>query len=667
MKRRPPILLLAAVLAALAAPAPAVPIASAAPPPAAAPGGAGRQARSLDDYHRFRALSIDLAGRAPTRAELEAFEDPGFDLDRWIDQHLEGPTYVERLERIYMDLLRLEVGPAFQFIPPSTTLHRQTLLGPDKKPIWVYYRFNQRRERAETDGEFCLTQAETGQLFPNGQAPRGDAIPVKQKALDAATVMVRPWWLYKDYKSPSPKVRYGLDWGGEETGYALLKGMIFEPDGTTPTTEVRVCREEAQTAETGHVFLTGRMPPPKGTPPPKDRVRPPPLDDGYAKQHKGEELSCRGAAAMGMTHDCGCGAGLEHCIPGDAFGNEPRAFSLPNHFPLGVEAPFDAAPQNTSSWTKFWWSQEARHFMHRLFGEDRDFRELLTGRWSFVNGPLAEFYRSGARSSCCGRERAFKMVEETEPLFGDAAIPKDLAPMDATRWEMVADRGPHASGILTMPVFLAKYASRRARAASVYTAFLCKSFVAENQELKPSTEPNLMVREGCSTCHATLEPLAAYFSRVEETSWVFLPGKQFPVDNPVCKKNAQGNMPGFCNAFYDAAFSSTTAGKLRGAYASESHAERGPAGIAADVTAQPEFASCAVERVAASFLGRPLRDDDQKLVEELRAGFVSKGYRMRALVGALVRSGAYLSSNDDRSALRKDAPPPISLVHTEAP
>src|SRR5271170_5383911 len=99
--------------------------------------------------------------------------------------------------------------------------------------------------------------------------------------------------------------------------------------------------------------------------------------------------------------------------------------------------------------------------------------------------------------------------------------------MDATRWELVADRGPHAAGLLTMPVFLAKYASRRARGAAVYTAFLCKSFVADHMDLKPSTEPNLMVREGCSTCHATLEPLSAYFTRVEEASWVFLPGSEF--------------------------------------------------------------------------------------------------------------------------------------------
>ena len=36
--------------------------------------------------------------------------------------------------------------------------------------------------------------------------------------------------------------------------------------------------------------------------------------------------------------------------------------------------------------------------------------------------------------------------------------------------------------------------------------------------LKPSTEPNLTIRDGCSTCHVTLEPMAAYFSARRRTS-----------------------------------------------------------------------------------------------------------------------------------------------------
>src|SRR5204862_352460 len=79
-------------------------------------------------------------------------------------------------------------------------------------------------------------------------------------------------------------------------------------------------------------------------------------------------------------------------------------------------------------------------------------------------------------------------------------------------------------------------------------AFLCKSFVASHQQLTPSTEPNLIVRTGCATCHATLEPLAAYFSRIEATQWTYLPDWQFSLRNFHCKRNPAGTLPGCCAA-----------------------------------------------------------------------------------------------------------------------
>lgn len=603
-------------------------------------------APSLERYRHFRALSIDLLGRMPTREEVAAFERPGFDLDAWIEKGLGGPGYVERLERVYMDVLRLEVSPAFQFAPAPTTLRRETIVGPDKQPVYVYYRQNQRRARDATDGEFCLTKAETGLQFPMNQPPVGTAIPVTKAALDASTVMVKPWWLYRDFRGSSPALLHGKEWERADPAFSPMKELLVEPDGKTPTVEIRVCKEEAQSTAAGYPYLTGRPGLPKGAPIPYDRLRPLPLDDGYAKSHKGESYSCRGALGAATSIDCGCGVGLQYCTPGDGPGNDPRAFSLPTHVPLGLERPIGGAPQSTSSWYKLWWSEEAKHFFGRIFGEDRDFREVLTSRSTLVNGPLAQFYRAGARASCCGREKSLGMAEETEPLFDESGLPADLPPEDAATWKVVNDRGPRAAGLLTMPIFLAKYASRRARAAAVYTSFLCKQFVAEKAELTPSTEPNLMIRPGCASCHATLEPLAAYFSRVEETSWVFLPQKQFPVQNPVCKQNAQGKAPGFCDFFYDAAFSNKTIGMLRGAYASPAHAESGPAGAAQDLVKTPEFAACAVERVASSFLDRPLGDDDAALKKSLITTFVAGGYRMRPLVRALLHAPAYGGSNN---------------------
>ncbi|MEO8553981.1 MAG: hypothetical protein ABI678_28600, partial [Kofleriaceae bacterium] len=94
---------------------------------------------ALGDYRYFRALSIDLLGRPPSRAELAAFEQPGFDLDGWLEAHLTGDAYAERLRRVYLDALRLEIGPSFQYVPNPVMLRRQQILGPDG-PIYIYFR-----------------------------------------------------------------------------------------------------------------------------------------------------------------------------------------------------------------------------------------------------------------------------------------------------------------------------------------------------------------------------------------------------------------------------------------------------------------------------------------------------------------------------------------------
>jgi hypothetical protein len=648
--------------------------------------------RTLDDYRHFRVTAIDLLGRMPTREEIAAFERSDFDVDRWIDEHLSGPAYSERLTRIYMDVLRLEPNLLFQ--NASWELYRHDVQGPDGKPVTIYYRENQRRERPETDGEFCLSPQETGVVIrarqqdlalpeeppakgappaapkpaptpapapkPAGAAPMamgmgGAMAPppkplatpkrVSQKLLDVTTVLVKPWWLYRDYRTPAPSQLYGQAWKDPDPQYKPVESLLADAEGK-PVAEIRICREEAQRLETGHVYASGRT-----KAPPKDaklsgmRFRPAPLDKAYATQNQGKPVACDTRMGLDYAPDCGCGVGLERCIPGDS-NNNGNAFYYPNHMPLGPGLPLDDARQSSQRWFPYWWSREAVRMLDDLFASDRDFREVLTGKRTFVNGPLAQFYRSIQQSNCCGPEAAFGMVEETEPLFVPTRVPEDLEPQDVSTWKEVDDRGPHAAGLLTTPMFLEKYASARARGAAVYNDFLCKSFLSDVQSLAPSKEPNLMIRQGCKNCHATLEPLAAYFARVEPSNFVFLPQAQFPVHNTTCKLDKNGKLNGNCNALYDAAFADDKSATLRSAYGSPEHADETPAGGARDITALPEFGTCAVQRVTSSFLGRPTTPDDEPLLASLDQVFVRSGYRMKALVGAIMKSDEYRRSNN---------------------
>ena len=74
------------------------------------------------------------------------------------------------MTRIYMDLLRLE--PNLNFSSDPAQLFRQEIQGPDGKPVFVFYRNGQRREREETDGEFCLSPDETGIVVRPGRDRR---------------------------------------------------------------------------------------------------------------------------------------------------------------------------------------------------------------------------------------------------------------------------------------------------------------------------------------------------------------------------------------------------------------------------------------------------------------------------------------------------------------
>ncbi|MDB4928768.1 MAG: hypothetical protein JWM10_1252 [Myxococcaceae bacterium] len=610
-----------------------------------------------EQYRLFRALSIDLQGRIPLPDEIAAFEQPGFDLDAWIDQRLQGPAYPERLRRVYLDALRLEVGSMFNFVSNPLVLRRARLLDPDGNPAYVYFRRGQRRDRVESDADFCLSPDETGVTITSNGQVSGTARPIDRTVWEQRTVAVRPWWLYRDYRSASPSQRINAG-DGSAMVLSPVATLMVDADNTTPTTTVRVCREEAQTGARGAMFLSGRTAAlPRAETYPGGRVTAPPADSAYARAHATDTVSCTSGTGVSLSDDCGCGVGLERCMPGNSLGNDPAAFNLPDNVPLGADQALDTRAQTQGDWSRFWWAQEAVHFLDDLFARDRDVRGLLNDRGTMVNGATAQFYRGFAGSTCCGNGTQFEQLEPTA-LFDPARVPADLTPHDLATWRRVDDRGPQASGLLTMPIFLAKYGTRRARAHIVYNAFLCRQFVAENIALTPSTEPNLMVRSGCAACHATLEPLSAYFSRVTESGWTFLPAERFPTLNPACATR-NGNSPnGGCTSFYDPAFGSATQGMLRGAYGSTAHADEGPAGLARAVVDAPEFAACVAQNVSESFLGRSLTEEDRPLQESLVTALRTNGYRMRPLVRALVRADAYRNANNLASgAWREGATP----------
>jgi hypothetical protein len=376
-------------------------------------------------------------------------------------------------------------------------------------------------------------------------------------------------------------------------------------------------------------------------------------------------VSCRTTTGFQHSSDCGCGVGLEHCFPvAGANPNASPATVTADLDVFGADTPVDLANQSMSDWNLLWLAEEARHFMQYLFGEDKDVREMLSAPYTFVNGPLAQYYKDSVPASCCG-QGANLGYDNPVPLLDPAKLPADLLPHDTRQWTFIGDRSAQASGILTMPVFLIKYGTRRSKAHVLYNAFLCKDFIAPpNLQLTPSTDPNLMTRPGCSTCHSTLEPMAAYFSRIVESDVTFLPKEVFPATTSSmcsgsgklpavcgCKADSKGALSGTCSTYFDPAFSDTSHAVLRGAYpdvvgASAGHADSGPQGMAAELSANPELASCVAQNVARSFLGRTLGPDDAALQDDLTKALAGGGFKMRGMVRAMLKSDAYRKSNN---------------------
>lgn len=279
--------------------------------------------RSVDDYRYFRALTIDLKGRMPNRDEISAFERPSFDVGLFIEEQLRGEGYVDRLTRIYMDALRLDVNPLVQFTPAPAMLYAETIKDESGKLVRVFYRRGQRRARDATDGDFCLTPNESG---IDTTKPRGEpgALPsVKVAVLEKATVLVRPWWLYRDYRAAKPSERIGKAWTSSRY-FQPAQDLLVDAAGAD-IQEVRVCREEAQTPERGTLWVSSR---------PKNVISPPlkadgrtsryPYDDAYAREHKGEPITCTTNLGLAASVDCGCGVGLERCMP------YPADYALPD-------------------------------------------------------------------------------------------------------------------------------------------------------------------------------------------------------------------------------------------------------------------------------------------------------------------------------------------------
>lgn len=354
-----------------------------------------------------------------------------------------------------------------------------------------------------------------------------------------------------------------------------------------------------------------------------------------AQANLNEPVTGSSCAANNQSNQrrCGCGPEGRYCTPSSVY--ELYAPSL-------ARARIEDAL-----------SVEPLRIIQSVVGRDEDFFQVFNTRRSQVDGALAYFYRYQTGSLWIpGGTSGATML----PLDSPAPDALPTSAYDDTDWHDYL-RGPQHAGILSTPVYLARFATRRARISQFRTAFLCRPFTpaaATNPSPDdPCTrEPNLARRCGCQNCHAAIEPMTAWFGRWSEYSAQYLDPRSYPVFDPYCQQCAltgQG-CSDRCRREYvidtsdadGARFAGTLRGYLYRTPEEAARIDEGPAGLVASALASGELQSCTVRTAWANLLNRPMSENEQgTLLPELLARFAESGNNYRALVRAIVTSAPY--------------------------
>jgi hypothetical protein len=329
--------------------------------------------------------------------------------------------------------------------------------------------------------------------------------------------------------------------------------------------------------------------------------------------------SCNNGDNFLSERTCGCGARATRCDPGTSvlFDARVRAF---NEEPLKI--------------------------IDSVVRRNENYLSILTTRRSFLNGPLSQLYS----------QRLQPAVWKVTPPADLSAIP-DLALDDENTWNEYT-RNEFSSGILTTPAWLYRFPTQRARVSQFWSAFLCKHFTVPVGSVIPQPEDscnrenNLAKRCGCTSCHATIEPVAAHWGRFGERNATFLNPESFPKQSTKCRDCAlAGNVgcDGECSDYVMQALDGDGAqslGLLRTYLyrtpAEEANILEGPHGLVQRIQQTGEFEQCATKNMWENFVGRQMSAEEEKLqMGTLSQGFVSDNYNLKKLILKIVMSDAY--------------------------
>lgn len=316
---------------------------------------------------------------------------------------------------------------------------------------------------------------------------------------------------------------------------------------------------------------------------------------------------------------CGCGPNLRFCFPTAEVAPE-------------VDETLKAAMR-----------EQVNRTVDGIVTGERPYTDLLLATKAWENGPIAYWKKWLAPNASLAYAYTVPDPEET---------PSDTDWFEQETWKEVERGGLHA-GVVTLPAYLLRFQTARARAHRFRINFMCEHFVAP-AESKPTpgcseSSGDLTERCHCQYCHSMLEPMAAHFGLFAEAGTTQMTDPlAFPKERPSCI----GVDSGFCGRFYVFQKDAHNPGWLIPYQYSDLHPEyvenleEGPAKLAQEIIDDGTFARCAVKKAFWAFVKRDIRAageqaDEAELLDELAKGFEASGYSFPWLVRAVVSAPQY--------------------------
>jgi hypothetical protein len=339
--------------------------------------------------------------------------------------------------------------------------------------------------------------------------------------------------------------------------------------------------------------------------------------DAQDRLETSEGQAC-GQQSTSRHPECGCGPNLRWC----ATGTQERQIR-------------DAM------------AMQVDRLVREIVEADKPYTELFTATHQEVNGPLVHYWTHMTLLNS-------NIINYPEPISVQELPALGFDKQD--EWVKI-EGGPQHAGVLTLPAYLLRFQTNRARANQFFVQFMCQPFQPPSQGLevdaRAESEPDLQVRAGCKYCHGILEPAAAHWGRWRERGAAYLEPVAFPAKSDQCAVCAQTGRQcsAECRSHYSLLLTDPKTAQFAGmlkayTYLAAEHAanvEQGPRLLALRAVADNKLPACVSRHSAEFLLGRPLTDAEQPWVEDLVRVFAWNKYSYRSLVRAVVTSQPYRS------------------------